>query len=271
MYKLKPLGINAVPATSLFSEESHSVEFCIQGKNINPCAVPLARLLEALRYANGAIKAVGAKGTENGLSLVDVGKGSVRCELSVNEVALNAITRLTGIIASGEMAQLPPKAKSNVQKLWNLAVENNWDGYEFRSNGGNLATISSEEDPLSVGVFKGVTTIYGRCIRAGGESPSVQLKLLNESTVYATLKSKGMAQELGNRLYETIGLEGVATWSKSNKLVDFEAEKIAPFHDRDTGHASARTIMESFEELAKSSGDRWNETGSEFVKELRDD
>ena len=87
------------------------------------------------------------------------------------------------------------------------------------------------------------------------------------------LKTQDLAKRLGERLYQTVGLRGEAIWSSGEKrtLEKFRADELTNYTDRDTPDRK-RSIVESFEALAKAAGNRWdNVDPDEYIAEQRRD
>lgn len=139
---------------------------------------------------------------------------------------------------------------------------------------GSNATIHPDDDlQESSGTYKGLTTLYAECTRVGGtRKPSAEVKLLSGERRTIRLSSLGLSQELGNRLYHVVGLDGEAEWDLlTNEMVSFYAERLTEFTDRNSD-GTKRTVVQAFDELARASKGRWEKVDpEEYVTNLRRD
>ncbi len=62
--------------------------------------------------------------------------------------------------------------------------------------------------------ISGTDEVYAKVIRAGGETPTVKLELLNGESNTFKVRTKTLAKELGKRLYETVKLRADVTWDR---------------------------------------------------------
>lgn len=91
----------------------------------------------------------------------------------------------------------------------------------------------------------GTTTLYGVVVRVGGQEPRLMLRLEGGVTRYLTV-SEPMAVELGRRLYNEVGLTGMAHWNPLTwELLDFRPDKLLDY--------DPKPYTDAFEELAKAS------------------
>ena len=132
--------------------------------------------------------------------------------------------------------------------------------YRHLKKGEVIAVILSETELFAEQpTYDGLTTVYGQCTRTGGrQRPSAEIKLLNGMTRKIKLRTTELAQTLGKRLYETVGLEGVATWdAHTDELLRFVADSVTEYTDHNED-GSKKTIVQAFEELSEASKGRWD-------------
>lgn len=74
-----------------------------------------------------------------------------------------------------------------------------------------------------------------------------------------------MAEALGERLYQTVSLEGQAVWDTTDWSLDsFKAAKICDYAET--------SLASTFAALAELSGGRWDDVNpDEYLRSLRDD
>lgn len=82
--------------------------------------------------------------------------------------------------------------------------------------------------------MRGTTSLYGMVIRVGGEEPPrARLRLLNGRTITCELahrKSWALAQILGARLYQVVGVRGEAVTSVADRsLISFRIDRLLPY------------------------------------------
>ncbi len=137
-----------------------------------------------------------------------------------------------------------------------------------------LATLRHDVKPqFEEAGYLGLTTIFGICIRAGGDHrASAELKLFNERVIKVRLKSRSLAVEVGKRLYKTIGLEGEAEWSlDSNEILKFTATKLTPYNEC-RADGTEVTVLDAIRSLSEVSRPRWDNIDPEqFVRDLREE
>lgn len=113
--------------------------------------------------------------------------------------------------------------------------------------------------------FNGETTIYGKVLRIGGKSPKVALEL-DGATLTCEVDSESLAIELAARLYQEVGLVGLARWSaKDGKLEEFKVTGITYYE--------AGSYVEALNQLSKLVGKYFDDIDDveAYIEELRSD
>lgn len=252
----------------------------IEGTDVFPDTVDIGELADVLSYFRSAVVAI-ADGTSNAsgdvaLSLVKIDEGSDKLTLCASPRSLRAVSVLTHALATNSVSELPKSSHKPIRELWKAIRSNGWDRCVFIGNGSQIGSgeISSDVELFpDTSTYRGITTIYGECIRAGGtQRKSAQIKLLDGRTMSIRVKSKDLAIELGHRLYQIVGLSGEATWSSVNsEMEEFRADELTPYNDRNMD-GTKRTFIQSLESLASSAGNRWDGVDPDaFVQEQRRD
>lgn len=116
-------------------------------------------------------------------------------------------------------------------------------------------------------LVKGETTVVGTIKRVGGVQDMRCLLRLPDRTkaLYCDVRSKAVAQRLGQHLYEDIVANGTATWIHHTwRILKFE---IADFKQPKLGDSE-----EFIRRLRKAGGDAWDkvENLEEYLREMRD-
>lgn len=240
----------------------------LRGAGVTPESVlfrDVAELLTDIDMALGAVAEVDGLIDRRGpaLRLVGVELGSNRCVVALDSRVVPSFARMAQAAATANLASLPHRAR---QRLEGTARREAARGREVRlvpspEHGIPEALLVPPVDE-SVQVEE-VTTLYGRCVRVGGETrPTAQIRALSGELLTVSV-TQPVVFELGRRLLQDVGLEGVATWAfPESKLVAFEATAVLPFEDG--------PILEAFAELAEGAGGVWDGIDAdEYVAELR--
>ena len=96
-----------------------------------------------------------------------------------------------------------------------------------------------ENPPL----LKGETTIYARVVRTGGKEPKVEIETVDGRTLFCDAPLD-ITKTLGTRLYQIVGLIGVAEW-------DIELNNIEQFSIKDVTDYEQVPIKEAMRKLAE--------------------
>jgi len=117
-----------------------------------------------------------------------------------------------------------------------------------------LATITPETRIDNPAFLKGETIVYARVVRTGGKEPKVEIETINGRTLFCDAPLE-VTKMLGTKLYETVGLIGVAEW-------DTELNNIEQFSIKDVTDYEQIPLKEAMRELA--------EVTKEFYKDIDD-
>jgi hypothetical protein len=201
------------------------------------------------------------------ISLVGVETGSSKLSLVASATALLGASIITQAVAEDDYSRVPLEAQTALSNVSKLVVQRGWELQFVPDQSGAIrpARISRDHevpDPAAR-TMSGTTTIYGRCMRVGGEEPVARIKLTkNQRTITAEL-TEALAKLLAPRLYEEVGLEGVAQWRTVDwEIVHFQAKRILEY--RPAGPVGA------FADLAEAAAGRWWSIDAEdFVRKMR--
>jgi|GEM_PF-1816399 len=252
----------------------------IEGVDVSPDTVDIGELADVLSLFRSVVVAIadgiGEQSGDVALSLVDIKDGSDKLTLAASPRSLRATSVFVSALATNAVSSLPISSHKSIRALWKSIHSNGWDQCVFIGNGSAIGkgVISSDIELFpDSSTYRGLTTIYGECIRAGGEQrKSAQLKLLDGRSMSIRVKSKTLAIELGHRLYQVVGLSGEAVWStKDSEMIEFRADELTPYSDRNAD-GTKRTFIQSLESLASSAGNRWDGIDPDaFIQEQRRD
>lgn len=243
------------------------------GDKLTPQRVELGDLLALLHGLRNAILLnAGIEDLERppvGVSLVALETGSVvpvlrpatSLERSTDEVLEAIEKRAPGL--------LNRPAALAAHKAFEVARERRW--VVHLGGRGRSVTVSELEpfpapEPEPEPAFvRGTTTLYGKCVMVGGpRTPRVKMTLLQGGSVELRA-SHDIARQLGQRIFEVVGIRGEATWNAETwRIVEF-----TPFEVLDYEQAP---VEKAFAELREVIGDAFDtDAAIDRMRSLRSD
>jgi hypothetical protein len=92
-----------------------------------------------------------------------------------------------------------------------------------------LAKITPDTILVHPPALKGETTVYAKVIRVGGKEPKVEIETVDGLTLFCTA-SYDIATKLGEKLYQIVGLIGVAEWDTVlNNIDEFSIKEVTEY------------------------------------------
>jgi len=185
----------------------------------------------------------------------------------VPEVADPAYMLLTNVINSQKFLTLPNKALDHLREIHRITSSYERDA-NFYVHNGSIKQQASLHQEMIIPAHKNIqtnTTIFGKVIRVGGSTPHVALELSSGKKIYCSVKSEGIAKELGNRLYEWVGVIGHASINPDDLSID-------KFHvERMTEYTGELNLVETINELKNAVGNYFSDIDDvdNFVNSLR--
>lgn len=254
----------------------HKVRMAITGRDASPEAVSLHDLAEVLASVERLVCASAGSAPasetpqEVAISLVGIEDGSTSLVLSVQDLHVDAVSRVSKAVATDAYEDLPEPALLELNRL-SRSLESRGRKLEIlpdRDQGICHALIEAEKVPAPAGlsIVEGTTTIYGRCLRVGGATtPKAEIRLSSTGKILNVELSEEAAKELARRLYEEVILEGTVAWNAVTwEIESFRVSHIAPY--RQTEPALA------FKELAEAAHGQWDGVdAADYVRVLRSD
>ena len=232
------------------------------GTNVSPETVRATDLAEFVTLIAGAIAAAdpGADSAEALdeaiVSLVRIEEGSSKLTFAVAVATLPIVATLCEAIATGSFERMPRASHQKFHEISKLAVSRHW-GVEFLADADRRIppAVISAERPVSAPAPRLIsesTMIWGTLIKIGGVKPAGVLRLSNGELLTFEI-TKPMAEELGERIYKEVSLEGDATFeAESGKLDGFKATRVTAYCPQKTH------ILDNLRELAEISKGRWD-------------
>lgn len=223
-----------------------------------------------LNFETAVLETAAAQGItlneDDGISLINIEEGSNRLSLSASSVLVGALSALSVAVSSNDFSEVPYRAHERLHEISKQAEKKHW-GVCITANSSlkiEEAEISSK-NPVSEPSLQtviGATTLVGKVEMIGGDPPRVYLRISNQERRRIEV-AENVARLLADRLYETVSIDGEATWNTSTWDVEkFKASSISEYQDTDP--------LEAFEKLAKASKGRWDGVDvTDYVKKVR--
>lgn len=156
----------------------------------------------------------------------------------VNSIVVSSYLLITTSISTGDYSKLDNTAISSLRVFPKFSKKYDCIGY-FNRNKETLTTFNANTD-ISLNksrTIKGETTIYGQLIDAGGEKPNVHIKI-NGDYILIFDTSELNAKKLAQKLYEKVGLTGLATWDADTyEILSFKLNDILDYSPGNTSKA----------------------------------
>lgn len=237
---------------------SLTLELRIRGPGLVPRTMKAGDLAEVLVCLEKAVEAVAnVRGDADDpdaavLSLTGMTEGSACPQFTVSPVAWSAVAAILTAVARRDFDRVPRLTQAQLAALTRLFVRRRWEG-EFVAASLPRAVISASNpvpDPPPPR-SRGTTTLVGQCVRTGGVQPSAQVRPAKGGGLVTVQADRQLVKELGDRLYETVALEGEAVWDSDTWAVtEFRAARVLPYRQADP--------LAAFRELAAVSGSTWD-------------
>lgn len=163
----------------------------------------------------------------------------------------------------GLLFSLPSSFNSTIKELNSFCCRNKLT-IELPLNRRIKETFSEQKPFKQVQTtkMKAETYIYGKLMDIGGSKPNAHVSLLNSDKTVTCSLPEDKAKELAARLYEVVGLQGIAYY-ENNELISFQVSDILPYRKRNN--------VDPFEELKKLGISKYFDgiDPNEYVKSIR--
>lgn len=163
------------------------------------------------------------------------------------EYAQKAFREVGHSLKTGDTISLPPKSRNALSTIVRFTRNKNCKTDLIISSNGSrelLATITPETKVENPPLLRGDTTVYAKVVRTGGKEPKVELETVDGRTLFCDA-SLEITKVLGTRLYEIVGLIGIAEW-------DNELNNIEQFSIKDVTDYEKVSLKESMHALAEA-------------------
>lgn len=237
---------NYIPTTLISSKDNFLnltnpiLQLRFIGDHISPgsfSAKELGNLLIDIQKTVYGIAGITEDADETGqISLGEIKNESAGLDFYSGQPSVNdACIRLINAVDKKDFTELPRSSFEGIKHISKLAKEKKCDA-ELKNNTTDTSAIATlkENDNLIFPedvLLKGTKDFYGEITRVGGVEPRVQFKTFSGTTHHADV-SKELAQQIANKLYQTVKMKAEVRWVTSSddfvdiKIVDVEDYKV---------------------------------------------
>ncbi len=246
------------------------LQLVLSGNGVSYQTLPAGELGALIIDLEQAILQTGQQHSDQAagvVSLSEIGPGSAKLSLALQGSALLGATLVAVAVANAKFDELPTGAHAALYNIFRRLVSHSWSlAWKPSKTLQVPPAVISRENPIPAAPaprdVRGTSTVYGRLVRVGGESPKAQVKLDSGLMLFVDL-DESQACELGHRLYQEIGLQGEAVWNgETLEMTSFSVRRVLTYRRSDVVHA--------FEQLAAAAGRRWEGVNAaKYVRSLR--
>ena len=253
--------------------DDQQIIFKITGEGITPASIDtkeLADLLDAFQSVvleKTRMDNPTADLSNLFISLTEVKTGSAfyGFSTSIPSLVLPSYKYFQKSIKSKNTKNLPNKSIESLKRIHAYTKKRNCttDFALSVDNSVHHAIITKESTFTFEKGIKGETFIYGTIIRVGGKDPTVTIEYENGFQITCNV-SKEIAKQLASRLYDYVGLRGIAKWVGHDLSLDsFKVLELMQFEES--------SVSNSFKELSKVIGKYYSdiEDPNEYINIIR--
>lgn len=257
--------------------QHNSIEIRLTGDGMTPRLVrsrDLAQLIEAVEEMIAAEVAASNEDIKKEqiiIGLADVLPGSVTLAFasSTDKLTTPALEKIAHSVKTNDFYALPEDSIQSLKVISKFSQAKKCTAEIFAVNGDKklLAAITPETRIQDYEPIKGETIIYGVVTRVGGakeDSPTIQVRTIEGRLLYCAANKKN-AKIAAQRLYQQIGLIGIAEW-------DVKTHEIKAFTVTGFSSYEMTPLSEAVESISQNYGQHFDEIDdvNEFVRELRE-
>ncbi len=251
------------------------IEFKFTGEGIKPENVKASEVADVLKSVEDVIEASIFQDhpeIDKGqviISLVNIKSESLGLQFRspLPEYAQNAFRVLGHAVSSETTISLPPKSRSALSNIVRFTRNKKCTTDLIIASNGHrrevLATITPDTKIGKLPFLKGETTIYAKVFRTGGKEPRVEIETVDGQTLFCDAPLE-ITKLLGTKLYEVVGLIGVAEW-------DTELNNIEQFSIKDVTNYEKVSLKNAMNELGEHTRAYYSDIVDveKYVSELR--
>ncbi len=202
------------------------------------------------------------------VSLTAIEEGSARLMLSLAATAAVAVADIKRAVGDGAYSRLPVKCQRKLAELSQRLAGKGWQAELSGVSPGRVVISAAYPVPApDRKTTRSKTTIHGVCVRVGGETPKASIRLLTTGKQLTIDLTEDLARGLGNRLYDVVGIEGVATVEAGTwEIIAFRGESLTPYRGKKADPLAAAL------KVVRESGNVWAGVNPlDYVRGLREE
>ena len=246
-----------------------TLELTLEGADVSPETVDIVDLLRIVEpYREAVVATAKYLGRELDqklpvISLIGIRRKCAQLKMSAPLAAKRPIQEVSRALALDDWKRCGPDVRGHLRDAARKLAERNWSFQlpSYRTHRPLLTGSFGAATALKQ-LVRGDTTLFGTIRTLGGKHPHVDLVLDNGQPVRVSGSQEDI-KALSLRLYDEVGLRGVAQWDAgTGQIESFELQGIDDYEPTDLGMA--------FKELAAVAGRNWDKVDAiEFVSRLR--
>ena len=255
----------------------NSIELRLTGNGLSPGVVRSKDIAELIVAMENMVASVVVAKHPNlrkdqvvlGLSSIENGSIGLQFASSLEELTQSATKAIALSIQENNFYSLPDDSIKSLKTIADFTRSHDCNAEIYEMNGGRelLVTITPETGIIEYEPLRGETTIYGTVTRVGGaneEKPTIQFRTVeSDRSIYCTTNRR-TAKAAAKRLYQKIGLIGIAEWdAKTFELRAFDAKEISEYE--------GTSLPEAFAAISDTYGDAFDaiDDVASFAEEVR--
>lgn len=241
---------------------------------LRPETLRIRDLAEIASYVEDAVAAATGIRLEHGedtpvlVSLTGIEGGSARLLLTLATSALAATVGIKQALISRDYSRLPMRCQKKLSEMSGYLSARGWQAELAGVSPGRALISAAHPVPAPERrTIKSVTTIYGDCVRVGGETPKAGIWLVTTKRILNIDVDPDLARVLGNHLYDCVGITGTATLDAATlDMLAFRGEALLPYRGK------AADPLAAVLRIAEGSVGVWEGIDPlEYVRQLRED
>ena len=215
------------------------IEVSFSGEDIKPDSVKASDIADILKAVEDMVEAQVFRDHPEidketvVVGLVGVKSSSLDLQFSstIPELALAAFQDTGQAIRDRDFSRLPSSSFDALALVVSFTRKRQCTADFIILNGKRdvIATITPDIELERKPLLTGETTIYGQVVRVGGRKPRVMVEMVDGRTIFCAA-NVDIARTLGGRLYQVVGLAGIAEWDSKTLTMDtFAIKAILPY------------------------------------------
>jgi len=181
------------------------------------------------------------------------------------EITKNSFQDIGIAIKNKDFSTLPIPAYKTCNVISSFSKKYKCNAEFVHQNGRKivLAVITPNTQIQKPPSLRGETTIYAKVVRVGGKEPKVEIETIDGITLFCDA-SLDVTTKLGTKLYQTVGLAGIAKW-------DYALNNVEEFSIKDVTEYERIPIKQTINELAKIASEYYTNITdvNKYISELR--